>query len=44
MEERLKELKEKIEDFIIKNNVTEFYIDIDKSAHAPTNVELTIKV
>lgn len=44
MEESLQELKEKIEDFIINNNVTEFYIDIDKSAHAPTNVELTIKV
>lgn len=44
MEESLQELKEKIEDFIIKNNVTEFYIDIDRSAHAPTNVELTIKI
>lgn len=44
VEERLKELKERIEDFIIKNNVTEFYIDIDRSAHAPTNVELTIKI
>ena len=44
MEERLKELKEKIEDFIIENNIIEFYVDIDRSAHAPTNVELTIKV
>ena len=44
MEQRLQELKEKIEDFIIKNNITEFCVDIDRSAHAPTNVELTIKM
>lgn len=44
MEQRLQELKEKIRDFVIENKVTEFYVDIERGAHIPTDVELTIKV
>ena len=44
MEQRLQELKEKIKEFVIINEVTEFYVDIKRGAHIPTDVELTIKV
>lgn len=44
MEQRLYELKKEIEDFIIKNDVTEFYVDIERGIHVPTSIELTIKV
>lgn len=44
MEQRLQELKEKIRDFVIENGVAEFYVDIERGAHIPTDVELTIKV
>ena len=44
MEQRLQELKEKIREFVIVNEVTEFYVDIKKGIHTPTDIELTIKV
>lgn len=44
MEQELQKMKEQIRAFVVKNKVKEFYVDIERGAHIPTDVELTIKV
>ena len=42
--EQLSELKEIIEKFIIKNNIKEFEVHINKGMTVPTEIEINIKI
>ena len=44
MEERLKELKEKITSFVIENNIKKFEVYISRGVTIPMNVEIEIRV
>lgn len=44
MEERLKELKEKITSFVIENDVKKIEVYISRGVTIPTNVEIEIRV
>lgn len=42
--EELKELKEKIKNFVIKNNVKKFEVYISRGITLPTEIEIEIRV
>lgn len=44
MEKELKELKEKIENFVIENNVKKFEVYISRGITIPTKIEIEIRV